>query len=105
VPELGKLTRREVSALIGVAPFNRDSGAFRGKRIIFGGRAAVRRMLYMATLAAVRFNPVIGAFYHRLVATGKPNKVVLVACMRKLLTILNAIAKTGKPWDESIHTA
>lgn len=105
VPELGKLTRREVSALIGVAPFNRDSGTFRGKRMIFGGRAAVRRMLYMATLAAVRFNPVIGTFYHRLVATGKPNKVVLVACMRKLLTILNAIAKTGKPWDESIHTA
>jgi transposase len=105
VPELGNLTRREVSALIGVAPFNRDSGAFRGKRTIFGGRAAVRRMLYMATLAAVRFNPVVGAFYQRLVATGKPRKVALVACMRKLLTILNAIAKTGKPWDESIHTA
>jgi transposase len=105
VPELGNLTRREVSALIGVAPFNRDSGAFRGKRTIFGGRAAVRRMLYMATLAAVRFNPVVGAFYQRLVATGKPRKVALAACMRKLLTILNAIAKTGKPWDESIHTA
>lgn len=105
VPELGKLTRREVNALIGVAPFNRDSGAFRGKRMIFGGRAAVRRMLYMVTLAAVRFNPVMGTFYHRLVATGRPNKVVLVACMRKLLTILNAIAKTGKPWDETIRTA
>jgi transposase len=105
VPELGKLTRREVSALIGVAPFNRDSGVFRGKRMIFGGRAAVRRMLYMATLAAVRFNPVISVFYHRLVTTGKPKKVVLVACMRKLLTILNAIVKTGKPWDESIHAA
>jgi transposase len=72
VPEPGKLTRREVSALIGVAPLNRDSGAFRGKRMSFGGRAAVRRMLYMVTLAAVRFNSVLGTFSHRLVATGKP---------------------------------
>nr|WP_275358871.1 transposase [Xenorhabdus bovienii] len=104
VPELGKLTRREISALIGVAPFNRDSGFFRGKRTIFGGRAMVRRMLYMATLTAIRFNPVLCAFYKRLTEAGKPNKVAIVACMRKLLVILNAMIKTNKPWDESFHT-
>ncbi|CBJ88903.1 transposase [Xenorhabdus nematophila ATCC 19061] len=104
VPALGKLTRREISALIGVAPFNRDSGFFRGKRTIFGGRAMVRRMLYMATLTAIRFNPVLCAFYKRLTEAGKPNKVAIVACMRKLLVILNAMIKTNKPWDESFHT-
>ncbi|CDH21242.1 transposase [Xenorhabdus bovienii str. kraussei Quebec] len=104
VPELGKLTRREISALIGVAPFNRDSGFFRGKRTIFGGRAMVRRMLYMATLTAIRFNPVLCAFYKRLTEAGKPNKVAIVACMRKLLVILNAMIKTNRPWDESFHT-
>ncbi|CDM90494.1 IS110 family transposase [Xenorhabdus bovienii] len=104
VPELGKLTRREISALIGVAPFNRDSGFFRGKRTIFGGRAMVRRMLYMATLTAIRFNPVLCAFYKRLTEAGKPNKVAIVACMRKLLVILNAMIKTNKPWDESFHS-
>ncbi|MCT8353537.1 IS110 family transposase [Photorhabdus kayaii] len=104
VPELGKLTRREISALVGVAPFNRDSGLFRGKRTIFGGRAMVRRMLYMATLTAIRFNPVLCAFYKRLTEAGKPNKVAIVACMRKLLVILNAMIKTNKPWDESFHT-
>lgn len=105
VPELGHLSRREISALIGVAPFNRDSGQYRGKRMIFGGRGEVRRVLYMATLAAIRFNSVISCFYRRLVAVGKPRKVALVACMRKLLTILNAMVRTGQPWNESLHSA
>jgi transposase len=105
VPELGQLSRREISALIGVAPFNRDSGQHRGKRMIFGGRADVRRALYMATLAAIRFNLVIKHFYERLVLAGKPKKVAIVACMRKLLTILNAMVKSGNPWDDSLHSA
>lgn len=103
VPELGILSRREISALIGVAPFNRDSGQMRGKRTTFGGRADVRRVLYMATLTATRFNHVIQRFYERLVAAGKPKKVAIVACMRKLLTILNAMVKSQKKWDESLH--
>jgi len=105
VPELGQLSRREISALIGVAPFNRDSGQMRGKRTIFGGRAQVRRCLYMATLAAIRCNKVIKRFYDRLIAAGKLKKVAIVACMRKLLTILNAMARTGQSWDESLHAA
>jgi len=105
VPELGQLSRREISALIGVAPLARDSGLFRGRRTTFGGRAQVRCTLYMATLVATRHNPVIKRFYDRLVAAGKAKKVALVACMRKLLTILNAMVKSGKPWDESLHTA
>ena len=105
VPELGKLSRREISALIGVAPFNRDSGQMRGKRTIFGGRAQVRRSLYMAALVAIRFNPVIRNFYDRLVLAGKPKKIALVACMRKLLTILNAMVRSGKSWDDSLHLA
>lgn len=105
VPELGRLSRREISALIGVAPFNRDSGQMRGKRSIFGGRGQVRRGLYMATLAAIRFNAVIKHFYARLVTAGKPKKVAIVACMRKLLTILNAMVRTGRSWDESLHNA
>jgi len=105
VPELGRLSRREISALIGVAPLNRDSGQMRGKRAIFGGRPQVRRGLYMAALAAIRFNAAIKPFYQRLVAAGKPKKVAIVACMRKLLTILNAMVRTGKPWDESLHHA
>lgn len=105
VPELGRLSRREISALVGVAPRNRDSGTLRGKRTIFGGRATVRRALYMATLTAVRFNAVIRAFYQRLVHAGKPKKVALVASMRKLLTILNAIARSGTPWNESLTSA
>lgn len=105
VPELGQLSRREISALIGLAPFNRDSGQMRGKRAIFGGRGQVRRGLYMAALAAIRFNAVIKQFYDRLVAAGKPKKVAIVACMRKLLTILNAMVRTGKAWDDSFHTA
>jgi transposase len=105
VPELGALTRREIAALIGLAPFNRDSGQMRGKRAIFGGRAEVRRTLYMATLAAIRFNRVIRQFYDRLVDAGKPKKVAIVACMRKLLTILNAMVRSGSSWDESVHFA
>jgi transposase len=103
VPELGRLSRREISALIGVAPFNRDSGRMRGKRAIFGGRAQVRQGLYMAARAAIRFNTVIKTFYNRLVGAGKPKKVAIVACMRKLLTILNTMVRTGKAWDEALH--
>jgi transposase len=98
LPELGHLSRHQVAALVGVAPFNRDSGPRRGPRTIAGGRATVRAPLYMATLVATRYNPVIRAFYHRLLAAGKPPKVALVAAMRKLLTILNAIIKTQRPW-------
>jgi transposase len=105
LPELGKLNRREISALVGVAPFNDDSGKTRGKRRIQGGRKRVRRALYMATLVATRFNPVIARFYQRLLAAGKPKKVALVACMRKLLTILNAMVRSGKPWDPALHAA
>lgn len=103
VPELGKLSRREISALIGVAPINRDSGVMKGRRTILGGRGSVRHTLYMAALVASRHNPTIKVFYDRLVAAGKPKKVALVACMRKLLTILNAIVKAGKPWDPTFH--
>lgn len=99
LPELGRLNRKEIAALVGVAPFNRDSGIFRGKRTIWGGRAPVRNVLYMATVAALKFNPVIRTFYARLVAAGKPKKVALTACMRKLLTILNAMLKHEQPWN------
>ena len=98
VPELGTLNRRKIAALVGLAPFNRDSGQMRGKRTIWGGRARVRPPLYMATLAACRVNPVIRAFYLRLVAAGKSKKLALTACMRKLLVILNAILKQQQPW-------
>lgn len=105
VPELGNLSRREISALVGVAPVNRDSGTMRGRRTIFGGRAGVRTALYMATLVATRFNPVIKAFYIRLLTAGKVKKVALVACMRKLLTILNAMFRKNEGWNESYHQA
>jgi len=105
LPELGKLSNREISALVGLAPFNRDSGTMRGKRMIFGGRAHVRCALYMATLVAMRHNRVIKDFYERLLAAGKPKKVAIVASMRKLLTILNAMVRTGKKWDETFHFA
>ena len=105
LPELGTLDARQIAALVGVAPFNRDSGKMRGKRMIGGGRAQVRRSLYMAALVATRFNPAIARFYQRLLAAGKPKKLALVACMRKLLTILNAMVRSGKPWDESLHAA
>jgi transposase len=99
VPELGQLNRRAIGKLVGVAPLNRDSGQMRGKRAIWGGRADVRAALYMATLSAVRYEPVLKSFYERLKAAGKPAKVALVACMRKLLTIINAIIKSGTPWQ------
>ena len=99
LPELGTLDRRQISALVGVCPFNRDSGQCRGRRTIFGGRAGVRAVLYMATVSASRCNPVIKAFYERLRAAGKPAKVALTACMRKLLTILNAMLKAKTPWQ------
>ena len=86
-----------------MAPLNNDSGKERGKRHIWGGRSIVRSALYMATLSAVRFNPVIKAFYQRLIAAGKPKKVALTACSHKLLRILNAMARTGQPWNESFH--
>lgn len=105
LPELGKLDRRRVAALVGVAPLNRDSGQMRGQRSIWGGRADVRRTLYMATLVGVRYNPVLKAHYDRLLAAGKRKKVALVACMRKLLTMLNAMAKHGSSWDPTMHHA
>jgi transposase len=98
LPELGTLDRRTVAALVGVAPFNRDSGRWRGQRHIAGGRASVRATIYMAALAASRFNPVLRAFYHRLLAAGKPKKVALVALMRKLLTIVNAMSRDQQAW-------
>jgi transposase len=99
VPELGTLHRRKIAAVVGVAPFNGDSGTRRGKRTIWGGRAPVRAVRYMATLVATRHNPVIKAFYTRLLAAGKMKKVALTACMRKLLTILNAMVKSQIPWQ------
>lgn len=105
LPELGKLDRRRIAALVGVAPLNRDSGQMRGQRCIWGGRADVRRTLYMATLTAVRYNPALKACYERLLVAGKRKKVALVACMRKLLTMLNAIAKHGSMWDSTMHSA
>lgn len=98
LPELGKLSRRQIAALVGVAPFNRDSGTLRGRRAVWGGRAAVRSTLYMAALVGTRFNPALRAMYQRLLAAGKRRKVALVACMRKLLTILNAILRDRSPW-------
>lgn len=99
LPELGRLDRRKIAALVGVAPLNRDSGHWRGRRRIAGGRPAVRSVLYMATLTAVRFNPVIAHFYQRLTAAGRPKKVALTAAMRKLLTILNAMLRDQRPWQ------
>lgn len=100
VPELGQLSRREIAALVGVAPFSRDSGKHKGQRRIWGGRGDVRRVLYMATVAAMTHNSVIKAFYTNLIARGKKQKVAITACMRKLLTILNVIMRTGEPWRE-----
>lgn len=102
LPELGKLNRKKITALVGLAPINRDSGTLRGQRHIFGGRAEVRRVLFLAALVGTRFNPVLKAFYARLLAAGKPKKVALVACMHKLLVILNAIARTKSPWNSEV---
>lgn len=101
LPELGTLSRKKIAALVGVAPLNRDSGTIRGSRICWGGRSSVRQVLYMAATTAVRCNPVIRRTYLALRARGKKHKVALVACMRKLLTILNAILRTGCPWRSS----
>jgi transposase len=98
LPELGQLSRQKIAALVGVAPFNKDSGPKKGKRRIFGGRSGVRRTLYMAALSATRCNPVIRAFYQKLLQRGKEKKVALTACMRKLLVIINALVRKGEAW-------
>jgi transposase len=104
LPELGQLNEKRISALVGVCPFCRDSGRFRGKRIIWGGRARVRAALYMAALTATRYNEVIRAFYQRLLSAGKAKKLALVACMHKLLLMLNAMIRTDAMWQENHHT-
>jgi transposase len=105
LPELGHLSRREIAKLVGVAPLSRDSGTMRGRRFIQGGRTTVRAVLYMAALVATKRNAIIRAFYQRLLAAGKPKKLALVACMRKLLTMLNTIARTGVRWNEEIASS
>lgn len=102
LPELGTINRQEIAALVGVAPVNKDSGIKSGKRRVFGGRATVRSVLYMAALSAARFNSTIKIFYNRLIRAGKPFKVAITACMRKLLTILNAIIRQQQPWKEPV---
>ena len=99
LPELGRLDGKQIAALVGVAPLNRDSGTLRGRRAVWGGRTPVRTALYMGALVASRHNPVVRAFYHRLLAAGKARKLALVACMRKLITILNAIVRSGRAWQ------
>ena len=103
VPELGACSRQQIAALVGVAPFNRDSGTRRGRRSCWGGRAPVRTALYMAALTATRHNPRIHAFYQRLLAAGKPAKVALVACLRKLLVLCNALCRTQTTWDPTMR--
>lgn len=105
VPELGKLTRKQIASLVGVAPFNNDSGRGTGKRTTWGGRAPVRAVLYMAALTARRCNPFITTLYERLVSNGKPPMVALVACMRKLLTVLNAMKRDARAWAPQLSTA
>ena len=105
LPELGKLNRQKISALVGLAPFNRDSGKFKGHRRIWGGRTQIREALYMAALTARRCNPVVRTLYERLTARGKPHKVAMVACMRKMLTILNTMAKNNAHWNPKLKTA
>jgi transposase len=105
LPELGQISRQAVAALVGVAPINCDSGTMRGKRTTWGGRRVVRSALYMATLVASRFNPIIQAHYQKLVSTGKAKKLALVACMRRLLVMLNAILRTKTPWRKTLETA
>lgn len=102
LPELGRLDRKKIAALVGVAPFNDDSGHRRGKRRVKGGRSSVRSVLYMAALSASKFNPVLSLFYKRLIQHGKEKKVALTACMRKLLTFLNAIIRDQQPWNPSL---
>jgi len=100
LPELGRLNRKEIAALVGVAPFNRDSGRYSGKRRIWGGRAEIRSLLYMATVVAIRYNPPLRAYYQHLQKKGKLKKVAIVACMRKLLTCLNAMMRDRTPWQD-----
>ena len=100
VPELGRLNRKQIAALVGVAPLARDSGPLRGKRLVWGGRAPVRAALYLGALVATRRNVVIRAFYRRLIAAGRPRKVALTACMRKRLTILTAMMRTNTAWRQ-----
>jgi transposase len=102
LPELGQLSNRQIASLVGIAPLARDSGRFRGKRMIWGGRATVRTALYLSIWSASKWNPVIRVFYRRLREQGKPPKVAQVACMRKLLTILNAMIRDGRPWDPTL---
>jgi len=102
LPEIGQMGGKQISALVGVAPMNRDSGRLRGKRSIYGGRAEVRSVLYMATIVAIAHNPTIGAFYARLTAGGKPPKVAITACARKLLTILNAMVRDNTRWNQQL---
>lgn len=104
LPELGMLTHKKISALVGVAPFNRDSGKFVGERTTWGGRSSIRAILYMAVLVAIKHNPQIKIFYDRLCKMGKAKKVALTACMRKLLVIMNAIVKSGAPWNVELKT-
>ena len=105
LPELGTLDRKQIAALVGVAPFNQDSGPHRGRRTVWGGRAVVRATLYMGALVASRWNPVLREFYQRLLAAGKPKKLALTACMRKLLTILNSMVRNGQSWDPALATS
>ena len=105
MPELGSLNRKQCASLVGVAPFNKDSGKYRGKKSIWGGRSLVRKVLYMAALSGTRFNEVISAFYNRLISKGKPKKVAIVACMRKLITILNSMIKNDTMWDAAVCSA
>ena len=105
LPELGTVGRKQVAALVGVAPLNRDSGTLRGRRTTWGGRTGVRAVLYMAAVSAARCNPVVRALYTRLVAAGKPKKVALVACMHRLLLLLNAIVRSGQPWSADFRAA
>ena len=102
LPELGKLNRKEIAALVGVAPMNRDSGAYRGKRRVSGGRSKVRTVLYMSMWSTIQYDPKIKATYERLLAAAKPKQVALVACMRKQLTILNTMMKNGTHWHEKL---
>ncbi len=99
LPELGQLSRHQIAALVGVAPLNRDSGTLRGKRMIWGGRASVRAALYMAALVGLKHNPILRSFYERMRTAGKPFKVAVTACMRKLVTILNAMLHQNRRWD------
>ena len=105
LPELGRLSRKQIAKLVGLAPLARDSGTLRGKRLVFGGRASVRAVLYMGALVATKRNAVIRAHYQHLLAAGKPKKLALTACMRKLLTILNAMVKSGTRWNETLALA